>query len=302
MWRQQNRLFHIARKLTTAQLQQEDKADLDIRDLSLFEVGKRGSDRFLGFYSEPGLKLALTKYGFFKALERLGFWRVHIALDTQDPFVHRLRLDCEADGEPVLGELIVRKNDLSLPVPKGHELAGLTFEMLHIEWLYLQDPERSFDSAKPQLPGQDHPGLGLAKMVLELLLIMARRLNLAGLLNRPAHFHNAVMGDSVFAFCDPGTQGRYDALKRDLGGVSLQAASWAVEWHCVYDVMRQAPLEWHSHHFTAPLDARLKRYFRSEDYLSQRWQSAGQFQFHLDEAKLRHKASKTGVFIPRIRL
>ena len=302
MWHHRNRLFQIAKRLTTAQLQQDERTDLDIDDFSLFEVGKRGTDRFLGFYSKPGLHFALTKYGFFKELERLGFGKVLMHLDTADPFVHRLRLDCDKVGETVLGELVVRKDDLVLNVPKGHELAGKVFEMLHIEWLYLQHPHRSFDSARPQLPGQDHPGLGLAKMVLGLLLIMARRLNLAGLLNHPAHFHNAVMGDAVFSFCDPETQGRFDALKRDLAGYNLQAASWAVLWHCVVDAARQLPLDWRGSSYIVPMDARLARYLRSEAYLARRWSSSGQYLFRLDEAMLKQKALQSQVFIPRIRV
>jgi len=302
MWRRRNRLLHIAKKLSTAQLQQEDQSELEIEDFSLFEVGRRGGDRFLGFYSEPGLQLALSKYGFFKALQRLGFQQVRLHLDTGDPFVHRLRLDCDRADEPVLGELVVKKDDLVLDVPDDHHLAHHVFEMLHIEWLYLQDPGRSFDSARPQLPGQDHPGLGLAKMVLELLLIMARRLNLAGLLNHPSHFHNAVMGDVVFSFCDPETQGRFDALKRDLAGYSLQAASWAVLWHCVWDSARGLPLSWHGNHYVVPLDTRLKQYLKSDDYLARRWSSSGQYEFHLDEQSLRQKARQSQVFIPRIKL
>lgn len=56
-----NRLLQIARKLTTAQLQQETGEGFSLNDLPLFDVGRRGSDRFLGFYSRHGALSGVEK-------------------------------------------------------------------------------------------------------------------------------------------------------------------------------------------------------------------------------------------------
>lgn len=303
MFSPSHRLRHTARKLTTSQLQQDSQDGLSLEDLSLFEVGSRGGDRFLGFYSQPGLRLALEKYGFFVALARRGFTNVDIHLDTSDPFLHRLRMeDYGQDHARVLGELVVRRENLVLPLSEAHELSKCHFPMLTIEWLYLQNAQADFNSRRPQLPGQDHPGLGLARMILELLLVVCWRLNLAGLLNHPAHYHNAVMGASVFRFANPQAQARFQALQRDLAGYHLQAASWALEWECVYDQARQEPVVWKPNRYLIAMDHRLKAYFNSLFYLNQVWQTMGDYQFDLHNQKFSAKASQSGIFIPRIKL
>lgn len=297
-----NRLLQIARKLTTAQLQQETGEGFSLNDLPLFDVGRRGSDRFLGFYSRQGLCLALKKYGLFKALERHGFQDVHVHIDTNDPFLHRLRLDDHGLGhKQVLGELVVRKENMRLSLPINHPLARKSFPMLTIEWLFLQDCRKEFDSAKPRLPGQEHPGLGMARPILELLLVVCWRLNLSGLLHNPAHFHNAIMGNAVFSFTNPKWQARFEALKRDLAPYHLQAASWGLAWNCVIDGATQQPTEWKPKQMMVALDRHLKRYLSSFYYLHTLWQHEGHYQFQLNEESLKSKASQSDVFIPRIR-
>ena len=54
--------------------------------------------------------------------------------------------------------------------------------MLSIEWLLLQDPTKTFSKSKPQLPGQEHPGLGMLRELLEMLYQACLRLELDGLI------------------------------------------------------------------------------------------------------------------------
>jgi hypothetical protein len=72
------------------------------------------------------------------------------------------------------------------------------------------------------------PGLGLARELGVLLTAMARRLDLAGVVFRPAHFHTAFSARHHLAFIDPVRQGRFEALVRDLSHLPLAAATEAV--------------------------------------------------------------------------
>lgn len=66
-----------------------------------------------------------------------------------------------------------------------------SLEISVVEWLRLQNPAKAFSSSRPQLPGQDYPGLGCAKEFHSLLSDLARKHSRAALLCRPEFFHNA---------------------------------------------------------------------------------------------------------------
>jgi hypothetical protein len=105
-------------------------------------------------------------------------------------------------------------------------IAGV--EMLYVHWLTLRHPVARFTAGRQQLPGQEVPGLGLARETVELLIRVARRLGLAGLAYRPAWYHTAYTGRYYMRFVDPERQGRFEALMRDLAGVPLLQATMAL--------------------------------------------------------------------------
>ena len=84
--------WHIARRLTSVQLQKQvDNGDI-ISETDLFNIniGKRGHNLFLGFYSLEGIKLAFEKYDVLKKLKEKGFTNLVYELNTSDPYVHKL--------------------------------------------------------------------------------------------------------------------------------------------------------------------------------------------------------------------
>jgi hypothetical protein len=101
-------------------------------------------------------------------------------------------------------------------------------DVLYIHWLTLRNPHAHFSAVRPQLPGQEVPGLGLAREIGELLALMARRLELAAVVFRPAYFHTAYPGRHSFRFLDPARQGRFEALVRDLAPLSLRESAQAL--------------------------------------------------------------------------
>jgi hypothetical protein len=92
----------------------------------------------------------------------------------------------------------------------------------------MRNPIARFSPVRPRLPGQEVPGLGLAREFGVLLALIARRLELGGVVLRPAHYHSAFPARHDFKFLDPARQGRFEAMVRDLAGTPLLEVTDAV--------------------------------------------------------------------------
>ncbi len=223
----------------------------------LFQPHSR-SHHFLGFYSSQGGRLAMERYGFFKLLRQKGF-DPKLTADLSDPARHQLLFyDGTEDPENLLIRLEAGFRDLELP-------HGEHCRMLFIYWLMMQDPRRSFSADRPRLPDQDHPGLGLFLYFGQLLKLMAVRLHCDGLMNHPAHFHNALLYGKVMHFVDPEMEGRFQALRRDLRGVDLAAATRAVDEGRVVDADGRA-VKWQGVPQVMPITLQVMTWFDSPEY------------------------------------
>lgn len=208
-----------------------DSGELTAEDLEE-ALGIRPSRQrlLLGFYTAAGLEHALFRYGILEQVERMGYRQFRVTFDSAG-MGDRLRLHGEADGrEHLLVELIVERRRV------------LTAEVLYVHWLSLRNPRAQFSERRPRLPGQEVPGLGLAREAGSMLARMAIRLGLAGVAFRPAHYHNAYAARYAFAFIDPERQGRFEAMMRDLAGVPLLEATQAVSEGRV--LMNGEPYAW----------------------------------------------------------
>jgi hypothetical protein len=168
----------------------------------------------LGFYSAEGLEYGLHRYGVLAELRRMGYGPFRVEIHDQGVGQSATLID--VPGGQRLIEIVV-------------ERAGIAgARMLYVHWLSLRNPRARFSAERPQLPGQDVPGLGLAPEIMELLSRMAERLGLEGLAFRPAAFHLAFGGRSVLRFLDP--RGRADSKRwsRRSGACrsSMRCARW----------------------------------------------------------------------------
>jgi acetoin utilization deacetylase AcuC-like enzyme len=170
----------------------------------------------LGFYTAQGIEHAFYRYGVLDQLERLGYRQFRTALDRPGAG-ERVRLFGQSGGQDHL---------LMEAVLERKHVAGV--EVLYVHWLSLRNPRAQFSDRRPRLPGQEVPGLGLAREVGTMLARMAIRLGLGGVVFRPAHYHTAYAARHEFQFVDPDRQGRFEALIRDLAGVPLLEATTAV--------------------------------------------------------------------------
>jgi acetoin utilization deacetylase AcuC-like enzyme len=172
--------------------------------------------RLLGFYSEEGVEHALSAYGILPHLRRLGYDDFAVSFDRASSG-ERLQLHGQAEGERfLLLETVVERRSFD-----GHD-------MLFVNWLSLRNPRATFTAQRPQLPGQEVPGLGMAREAGQMLARMAKRLDLAGVAFHPAWFHVAYTARYHFRFLQPEIQGHFEALMRDLAALPLLDATHAI--------------------------------------------------------------------------
>jgi len=209
------RFAGISADLTPADL--GDTGELTAEDLEeALGIRPRGRRLLLGFYTTSGMEHALYRYGVFDELQRLGYGHFRAAFDTAG-LGERIRIFGESEGEEhLLVEVILEKRRV------------LGVEVLYVHWVSLRHPRAQFSEHRPRLPGQDVPGLGLARETGTMLARMAVRLGLGGVVIRPSHYHIAYTARHHFSFVDPERQGRFEALVRDLAGVPLTEATEAV--------------------------------------------------------------------------
>jgi len=211
------RMKGIARTLPSESL--GDEPMLSASDVEeALGLGRRKPPRLLDFYTREGLEFALERYRLLPILRRLGFTMLQVEIDRISPW-DRARLtgiDALSGKRAVLIEIEVGKTSI------GDQ------HFLFVNWLSLRNPRAHFSAQRPQLPGQQVPGLGLAREMTQLFGLMAARLRLDGVAFRPSWYHMAWAARHEARFVDPARQGRFLALVRDLSRVPLVEATRAV--------------------------------------------------------------------------
>lgn len=217
--------------------------ELSLDDLeSSLRLGGRGQRLLLGTYSAEGIEYVLEQTGYLAHLRRLGFDHFRVEVDGANPG-SRMRLFGRMDRvEHVLVEAVLERT----------ELAGA--HVLYVHWLTLRNPKARFSQRRPQLPGQDLPGLGMARETGQLLARMARQVGLSGVSFRPAWYHMAYSARHTFRYVDPRHQGRFEAILRDLGEVPLREATLAFSQGRV--LMNGVPYSWEPGEMAYWLDER----------------------------------------------
>lgn len=212
------RFWGISRSLAPKSL---GGADVELTDADVAEalgMAREGPPRLLQYYTAEGLEYALERFRLLPVLRRLGYERLHLVIDKAGAY-DRARL-MGVDKRTLESVTLVDLEVARQPLADG--------VYLFVNWLSLRNPRAHFSASRPQLPGQEVPGLGLAREVSQLLVLMARRLLLDGVAFRPSWYHMAFAARHSARFIDPARQGRFEALVRDLSGLSLLDATRAV--------------------------------------------------------------------------
>lgn len=211
--------------------------------------------RFLGFYSANGLELALERYGFLARLRALGFARPRLSIELDNPGGDTLKIYGSEGDDELLLELRMRRDARLMP----------GFELLAVEWLLLQNPRAGFPPDRPPLPGQKHPGLGLLREVIALMVLACDRLGLDGIVFTPAHFHVAAQSERFVDFLQPEDRARFRALRQALAGLPLSEASRALAEGRVIDPASGKPITWEPAPMLIPVSERMKKRVAAEE-------------------------------------
>ena len=186
--------------------------------------------RLLGFYTLEGLEAALSHFDILPQLRRLGYGDFRLSIHKDDPG-ERLQVHGTAGGrEHLLIEFVVERTMLD------------DSPVLYVHWLTLRNPLAAEIPGRPLLPGQEAPGLGMAQEAGELIIRMAKRLELSGVAFCTGHFHVAYAARKLARFVDPTTQGRFLALVDTLDALPLAEATAAVAENRL--LLNGAPYAW----------------------------------------------------------
>jgi hypothetical protein len=299
MTRYGRRFRRVSRSLSQVQLMlssMDEAFTLTDRDLLDKDAGRR----FLDFYGDEGLRVALERYGFFDALTKRGWTDFTIETSAHDT-QHSLFLDGRqvAGGEPSrLLELTVRRDRLRIEPPAPDRV----WDVLTVDWLSLRNPAGGFTLDRMRLPGQDAPGLGVGELVLELLYRVVDRLKLDGLLTVAKYFHNAVIYARELPFADPWYQGQLDALTAlllDREKLTFAQAAWAMHWGHVLDPSDRV-VRWKGEAMVKPVDDELASYLRSAGYLESASRAAAGMRYRLARAPFEEQwtRSESALLLP----
>lgn len=228
---------------------------LTAEDLSGLE-GPPRETRLLGYYTEAGLELALERAGLIERLRKLGYPRPALELDLENPQGQTVRLFGDAARTELLVEARMRRDRTAVE--------GL--ELLNVEWLLLQNPRARFTAERPPLPGQSHPGLGLAEDVAALLVLACERLHLDGLLFVPSHAHLILPGPERIRFLDPSAEARWRRFKQLAHNLPLVEVAARLERGELRDPETGAVARWQPAAVVYPVSPALRELVESDDY------------------------------------
>jgi acetoin utilization deacetylase AcuC-like enzyme len=238
---------------------------------------------YMGYYTLEGLQHALERYGFLGLLRERGFPHLLLSMNITDPDRQMFRIHFDRrDPGHLLVELVCRYRALVTPADAVAEGLDETYRMLAIEWMLMQDPRAGFSLERGRLPGQNHPGLGVGRWMLELLRMMSERLDCQGLMTVPEHYHNGYLYSKQMLYFDPEDQGYLEAMKRDLGRMPLVEVSLAIDEGKLRDGSTGEVLSWKGKPQVMPVRPKLNTYFARPSYIAAVTAARSRYQFRLE--------------------
>lgn len=250
--RVQPRLWRIYRRMELPALTRDEE---DAEEGDVLGLGTLDGRTHLawGTYSRGGIEHAVRAYGTLERLQARGLGTLSVNLELADPFAPTILVRSDLFEAPVV--------EASLRQVSGQQLglarAVSDVSLLYLDSLLLQHPGRRFDWHRPPLPGQQFPGLSLSGEVIQLLLLMARRVGAEGMALRPSSFHAAWAYARHFVFVDGRAQARFESLRDEPRLRPLWLLSWALDLGCVRSGVER--VTWTPDLMIAPLGQRVAR-------------------------------------------
>eukprot|EP01029_Cantina_marsupialis_P028936 TRINITY_DN778209_c0_g1_i1.p1 TRINITY_DN778209_c0_g1~~TRINITY_DN778209_c0_g1_i1.p1 ORF type:complete len:366 (-),score=72.15 TRINITY_DN778209_c0_g1_i1:506-1603(-) len=262
------------------------------------------SEKFLNEYSKEDCEKLFEVSGVRKVMEDKGLMPMVLSMDTDDNFVHTLFLYCHNEihrPDHCCTQLAISKGPGKMRIKSlktfeesKYKTLGLdTFEeegrklmvnVLHstidaitIRWLLSQNPHVQFtgtethlEGPRPQMPGQKHPGLGVAKLLLKTIFGISKEKGRDCVVNIPEHFHNAALYSIKGCFfINPFFEGLFQTMVRDLTPdiehMGMAAVSYAFKEGKIKDQEGRV-MFWHPQEMVFPLSKRMKEFVKSKEY------------------------------------
>jgi acetoin utilization deacetylase AcuC-like enzyme len=238
-------------------------------DLAGILPGVPRRTRFLDYFSNHGIELALEQFGLLDQLRLRGFTHPTVDVDLGQAVGQTLRVWASSERRELLVEL---RADRSQRVAPG-------FEVLVIEWLLLQNPRAEFGPFRRPLPGQKHPGLGLLKEFFSFLVVVCEMIGLDGVYYVPSSYHVAAQSRSKVRFVKPEHEAEFAALAETLQGVPLARASTMVAEGGVVWAESGQPYQWRGLPMVLPVSVAFDEQVRGETYQQAVAEASGRFEF-----------------------
>jgi len=227
----------------------EDDDDWGLTEEDFLGLVSHQDTRFLSSLSRHAVELQLEELGILDRIRSRGFRQLTLSLDAPRGLTQVLRLHGDRERSELLMELKATRS--------RSVVAGL--EVIEVEWLKLQNPRAAFSATRPQLPGQDHPGLGILRDVAGWLVVVSEKLRLDGIAFVPSQYYMAAVGYHHLRFLDPATQGRFQALRDALRPLGIARANLAITAGLVIDEATGAPFTWQPAVTVLPVSAGLRQ-------------------------------------------
>jgi len=252
---------------------------------------RRGTVLFLGRYTANEVSGVLAKMGFFKEARKRGLWPIVTDLDSSEyPPVQRFRIFLrERVPDLLIVDLKIREGVFS---PAGKNAAPAPFReftALIFEWLTLQNPAAEFTERHGSLPGQQHPGLGMSKRIMDIFIYLGKTVGKEGLLAFPAYYHNAVLFSRYFRFADPAKEAEVQTIRRTFSHVPIKQMAWIVYLNCLKRA-DGTPYEWRAAEQVLPLVRDVREYFESRAYRDRVKEGLNRERFSIDWDEFERKS------------
>jgi len=227
---------------------------------------RRGTTLFLGKFTMTEVLAVMGRKGFLKEAKKRGLWPLVFDLDSSAYPLQRLRIHKQDKSlETLIVDLKIREGPFTPRPDSVPDAPRRPFASLLLEWLTLQNPSADFTERHGALPGQQHPGLGMSRKVMDIFIYLGKVTRKDAILAFPAFYHNAVLFSRYFRFFDPRKEGEVLSIRRTFSHMPIKQLAWAVHLNCLRSA-DGSPYEWSASEQVFPFAKDLKDYFDSRAY------------------------------------
>jgi hypothetical protein len=289
---------HKMQQLTYLEFQGHDRHDWLTLDLSddelLSELSKLpGLDLFLGRYTMEEIEERLRQRGILDKLATAGYPDVKVEVNTDLVYNHRLYVHTGVrDYDHILIELRLREGMFEPKTQFIPEVRVGALSMIMVDYLLLQNPKAGFHPGRPALPQQNYPGLGILKDMIPMVIEVVRESGRAGVLDVPEHYHGALFYSKWFKFINPAMDGKFRAMRRDLGSHPLNVVSVCVFNECLKNLATGECEKWAPGEQVLPISDLMLDYYGHPRYNEMSERAFTENRYDLDLERYERKVAE----------